>query len=115
MAEPQPSDVREQVDNDEEHPTKLASAEDRKAAAALSSLDRPGDDDDKPPKGSEADQKALGEAMSKLEVTEKGTGPDGKIKAASETAKKKIKVDPVDVALLVSDNEDISENEHGSS
>ena len=104
MAEPQPSNVREGADIEDEHPTKPASAEDRKAAAALSSLDVRGDDDEATTKKSEADQKALGEAMSRLEVAGKINTTTAKTAKAGEgetTKKKSVKVDQGDVALLV--------------
>ena len=105
MAEPQPSNVREGADIEDEHPTKPASAEDRKAAAALSSLDVRGDDDEASAKKSEADQKALGEAMSRLEVAGKATTTAKKAPKVGEgesVKKKAVKVDQGDVALLVS-------------
>ena len=98
MAEPQPAAVHEGADDD--HPTAPASAEDRKAAAALSSLENRNEEDDAGTKKSDVDQKALGEAMSRLEV-----GGKGKVageKRGTEAVKKKVvKVDQGDVALLV--------------
>ena len=101
-------------------PTQAAptNAEDRKAAAALSSLDAQhhSDEDDehgsKPSKqAANIDQEALGRAISRIEVSSKGKerkGDEGRGKGkavdgdAEEEAKKKVKVDAGDVALLVS-------------
>ena len=106
MVEPQPSNIREGADiDDEPAPAAPASAEDRKAAAALSSLDARGDEDGG--KKSEADQKALGEAMSRLEILGGGAKPAGpaaaeeKKKNGGEVERKRIKVDQADVGLLV--------------
>lgn len=92
-------------------------AEDRKAAAALSSLDaqHQSDEDDghgsKPSKqAANIDQEALGRAISRLELTTKGKEQKdegrGKGKAVDgdleEEARKRVKIDPGDVALLVS-------------
>jgi hypothetical protein len=85
MAEPQPSEVQEGA-ADPHAPT--ATADDRKAAAALSSLDA---QDDNGSGKKEADGKALDKAMKNLNV--KGT------KAES---KKNVKVEPAQVNLLVS-------------
>lgn len=65
------------------------SAEDRKAAAALSKLD---ENDDSSAPAKEVDADALGKAMKNLNVKE----------GAGEETKKKVKVDAVDIALLVS-------------
>lgn len=122
MAEPQPPNIHEGADFDDEAIPKPASKEDAKAAAALSSLDARGDDDDKTGKKSEADQKALGEAMSRLAIlgdkSKESSGAGGSGAAESEAAKKadeeaaaaaalaekrrKVKVDAADVSLLVS-------------
>jgi hypothetical protein len=78
---------------DPEDPAPLpASAEDRKAAAALSSLDVRGEDEAAPAK--EVDADALGQAMKNLSVEE---GPKAEAKVV-----KKVKVDAADVGLLVS-------------
>ncbi|KAF2658556.1 hypothetical protein K491DRAFT_592760 [Lophiostoma macrostomum CBS 122681] len=85
MAEPQPSSVHEGA-ADPHAPS--STAEDRKAAAALSALDAQDDAGDSSKK--EVDAKALGEAMKNL------AGKDG------ESEKKKVvKVDAGDVGLLV--------------
>jgi hypothetical protein len=99
MAEPQPSQVREGDTIEDEAPVKPASAEDRKAAAALSSLDAI--DDSKPVEKSTADQKALDDAMSRLEILSGGKTKAQETAAKEAVAVKKVKVDAKDVALLV--------------
>ncbi|KAL2040215.1 hypothetical protein N7G274_007118 [Stereocaulon virgatum] len=108
MAEPQPSSVQEGMDP--EGPLPPASAEDRKAAAAMSSLETRGGDEEAEAKKSnnkQIDQEALGKAISRLEQTDKA----GKV-APGDTTKKekekeerekraKVKVDQADVSLLV--------------
>ena len=105
MAEPQPSAVHEGIENEEAPlPT---NPEDRKAAAALSSLDARGDEDSAS-KSVHIDQEALGKAISRLEVSSgKGkAGDEGKVKAKEvEEKKKAVKVDQADVALLVSSSD----------
>jgi len=91
--EPQPSSVHEGASSPSA-PT--GTAEDRKAAAALSSLDAR-DDDNAAKK--EVDSKALGEAMKNLTVS--GEKKDEKTKAEA-APKKVVKIDAQDVALLVS-------------
>ncbi|KAK4147845.1 uncharacterized protein C8A04DRAFT_24401 [Dichotomopilus funicola] len=90
----QPADVVEGATSgdveDEVQPT-AKSAEDRKAAAALSKLDARGDDEGA---GREVDQEAIKNAMSSL-----GGGGDKK----KET--KTVKVDAADVKLLVDELE----------
>ncbi len=102
MAEPQPSTVNEGMDNEDAPlPT---NPEDRKAAAAMSSLDARGDDEPAS-KITHIDQEALGKAISRLEVSSgKGkAGDEGKVKAKEvEEKKKAVKVDQADVMLLVS-------------
>jgi hypothetical protein len=83
MAEPQPSDIHEGA-SDPHAPT--GSADDRKAAAALSSLDTQEDSAEK----KEVDGKALNKAMQGLSVKDQKSG-EGKA----------VKVEPADVALLV--------------
>ena len=100
MAEPQPSSVREGADIEDETPAVPASAEDRKAAAALSSLDARNEDDDTSTQKTHVDQEALGKAMSQLGVRD-GEKKE-KSKGAEAEVKKKIRVDPVDVSLIVS-------------
>lgn len=79
-------DVEDELQDD-----KAKSAEDRKAAAALSKLDARGDDDGAEG-SSTVDSKGLSEAMNKLSVS----------KAEDKKDLKKVKVDAADVALLVS-------------
>ena len=117
MAEPQPAQVREGADVEDEAPAIPSNAEDRKAAAALSSLGARGDDDDGPSKRPDIDQEALGQAISRLEV---GSRVPGNSKAKGnndgEVEKKKpaVKVDQADVALLVSIQALSGNFEHGS-
>ncbi|KAF2814607.1 uncharacterized protein BDZ99DRAFT_458611 [Mytilinidion resinicola] len=92
MAEPQPPDVHEGASTP---PPPTGTAEDRKAAAALSSLDTH-DDDGSSPKAN-TDAAALGEAMKNLGVGEKAET----VKKVEEAPKKAVKVDAVDVGLLV--------------
>ena len=88
--EPQPSNVHEGATVDE---TPLpTNAEDRKTAAALSSLESRGGDDDDGGKNKAVDTEALGKAMKNL---------DSRPKAGREVPAKKIKVDQADVTLLV--------------
>lgn len=98
MAEPQPSNVQEGADAPDVVP---ASKEDRKAAAALSSLDANPTEDVKPKK--ETDLKALSEAMKNLDMTAAKPKPTGASTVAKkeEAPKKLIKVDAADVTLLV--------------
>ena len=130
MAEPLPSQSQStaQLDADD-LPSATTNAEDRKAAAALSSLDARGDDEydnGKPGGGKGAnnniDQEALGRAISRLEISAGGggggrgggkatEGKDGGDKSGNNKGKgkdvealKKVKVDQNDVALLVSLN-----------
>ena len=91
MAEPQPRSVHEGAtgDVDEEVQTTAKSAEDRKAAAAMASLDSRGDDAST--SGNAVDQDAVNRAVQGL-----GGG------AVEKKEVKKVKVDPADVTLLVS-------------
>lgn len=110
MAEPRSTAV---LDAEESPPTiPPANADDRKAAAALSSLDAVHDEDEGKQSRQRAniDQEALGRAISRLEIEsgeksgkgrEMGKGEKGK-EGAEEVERKKVKVDQVDVALLVS-------------
>jgi len=104
MAEPQPSGVQEGMDP--EGPPAPTNAEDRKAAAAMSSLEtRGGEEEVKPNK--QIDQEALGKAISRLELADKvgkvAAGDTSKSQKDKEEREKraKIKVDQADVALLV--------------
>jgi hypothetical protein len=77
------------------------SAEDRKAAAALSKLDARGDDDAADSASKEVDADALGKAMKNLSVGG-GDGEKGKAEAKEQANKVKVKVAAADVTLLVS-------------
>lgn len=99
MAEPQPPIHPGSADLEDDPPAPTGGAEDRKAAAALSSLASLNDEASAPK--DDVDQKALGDAISRLEVGKVKEGEEkGKKVAGGE--KKKIKVDAGDVALLVS-------------
>jgi hypothetical protein len=106
MAEPQPPALTPAAtttgDIEEELP-QAKSAEDRKAAAALSSLDaRPSADDDSA-STKNVDQEAVRKAMDRL--AGKGASDEGKKKVEAgkkEEVKKVVKVDQGDVTLLVS-------------
>ncbi|KAI0106000.1 hypothetical protein F4814DRAFT_81238 [Daldinia grandis] len=91
MAEPQPKNLQEGASGDveDEVQTTAKSAEDRKAAAAMASLDTRGDD-----AGSTnaVDQEAVSKAMQSL-----GNGTS----ASAAKDAKKVKVDSADVLLLV--------------
>lgn len=131
MAEPLPSQSQSTAQPDaDDLPPAITNAEDRKAAAALSSLDARGDDDEydngRPGGGkgvnNNIDQEALGRAISRLEISAGGGGGGGgkagggkategkdggdksgnKGKGKESEALKKVKVDQNDVALLVS-------------
>jgi hypothetical protein len=96
MAEPQPPTIHEgaTADLDETETSALPkSAEDRKAAAALSSVSAHNDDSSQPAR--EVDQEALGKAIKNLNIS-------GEAKKEVAVEKKKaVKVDPDAVALLV--------------
>lgn len=103
MADPQPPTVVEGAttgDVDDEIPVAAKSAEDRKAAAALSSLDAPRDDESKPAK--DVDQEAVRKAMDRLAGTGASNGTLVKKNDEKKAIKKIVKVDPADVTLLVS-------------
>lgn len=90
-SEPQPSNVHEGADADG-HPAP-SNAEDRKAAAAMDKLDQRGaGDDEEGGSKKDVDAEALGKAMKNLDVKE----------SAEKLAEKKVKVEAVDVTLLVS-------------
>ncbi|KAF2754985.1 hypothetical protein EJ05DRAFT_488551 [Pseudovirgaria hyperparasitica] len=82
MAEPQPADIPEDA------PT--GTAEDRRAAAALSSLDT---HDDASADKRDVDSEALGNAMKNL-------GGGKQKEAKKEVESKKVKIDMKDVSLL---------------
>ncbi|RYN31027.1 hypothetical protein AA0115_g4437 [Alternaria tenuissima] len=89
MAEPQPSGVQEGAADPHAPP---GTAEDRKAAAALSTLDAPQEGDNGSKK--EVDGKALDKAMKGLNVKDKKEGE-----------KKNVKIEAADVTLLVNELE----------
>ncbi len=88
MAEPQPSTIHEGA-ADAHAPT--GTAEDRKAAAALQSLDAPAEESGSGGEKKHVDSAALDEAMKGLNV-----------KGKKVEEKKVVKIDAGDVALLVS-------------
>jgi hypothetical protein len=102
MADQQPPTVVEGAttgDVDDEIPVAAKSAEDRKAAAALSTLDAPRDDESKPAK--DVDQEAVRKAMDRLAGTGGTVGTHVKRDDEKKAVKKVVKVDPADVTLLV--------------
>jgi len=93
MAEPQPQKLKEGAtggDVEDEVQDTAKSAEDRKAAAAMASMDTNGDD----ASSNAVDQEAASKAMKSL-------GGAAKPAAAAGADNKKVKVDAADVALLV--------------
>ena len=93
MTEQQPRNVVEGATGDiEDERPAVKSAEDRKAASALASLDST---DDASGASKNVDQEAAGQAMKNL-----GAG-GAAISAAPAAAKKTVKVDAADVTLLV--------------
>jgi len=104
MAEAQPSAVQEGMDP--EGPPAPVSAEDRKTAAAMSSLETHGGEEEAKP-NKQIDQEALGKAISRLELADKAgkvaAGEKGKGKKETEERQKraKVKVDQADVGLLI--------------
>ncbi|KAK3393599.1 hypothetical protein B0H63DRAFT_21240 [Podospora didyma] len=103
MADRQPPNVVEGAttgaDVEDEMEPVAKSAEDRKAAAALSKLDTHGDDDAAAPARG-VDQEAVLNAMNAL-----GGGAKGADDKKKQEALKKVKVDAADVALLVDELE----------
>ncbi|KAF2770009.1 hypothetical protein EJ03DRAFT_83623 [Teratosphaeria nubilosa] len=98
MAEPQPADVREGADAPSSLPAN-ATADDLKAASALSSLDaRP--DEDTPPK-KEIDLKALHDAIKNLGGGEAGKKTTAAVKKEEVFKKPVVKVEQAHVTLLV--------------
>lgn len=91
MAEEQPKSVVEGATADE-LPAVKSSAEDRKAADALSKLDNNRGDDD------QAGTKDMDQ-----DAVNKVTGVGGKAAAPKKEAAKAIKISPSDVSLVVSD------------
>ena len=102
MAEQQPPTIVEGAttgDVEDEVPV-AKSAEDRKAAAALSSLDTPRDDEAAGVK--DVDQEAVKKAMDRLAGTGTTNGAAKKKEEEENKPVKKVaKVDQADVALLV--------------
>ncbi|KAG4031460.1 hypothetical protein MFRU_009g02340 [Monilinia fructicola] len=102
MSESQPPAVVEGAttgDIDDEIPQKAKSAEDRKAAAALSSLDAPREDDS--PSTKDIDQEAVRRAMDRLTGTKTTDGTVAKKGDEKKVVKKTVKVEAADVNLLV--------------
>ncbi|KAL3425895.1 hypothetical protein PVAG01_02686 [Phlyctema vagabunda] len=101
MTEAQPTSIVEGAttgDVDDEIPTAAKSAEDRKAAAALSSLDAPRDDDSGT---KDVDQEAVRQAMDRLAVGGATNGVTTKKAGEKKEVKKTVKVDPADVTFIV--------------
>ncbi|KAI9739796.1 MAG: hypothetical protein M1834_006517 [Cirrosporium novae-zelandiae] len=107
MAEPTPSKSPPSHDAEDETPDIPKSAEDRRAAAALSSLDAHNEEDEASHKKSHADHEALGKAMSRLEISggKKPTASKKPAATMAEEKKKAVKVDQADVSLLVDELE----------
>ncbi|KAF7959047.1 hypothetical protein EAE96_002564 [Botrytis aclada] len=106
MSESQPPTLVEGAttgDVDDEIPQKAKSAEDRKAAAALSSLDAPREDDSTATK--EVDQEAVRKAMERLAGTGATNGKVAKKEDEKKVVKKIVKVEVADVNLLVEELE----------
>ncbi|KID87512.1 hypothetical protein MGU_05544 [Metarhizium guizhouense ARSEF 977] len=99
MAEPQPRNVHEGAttgDVEDELQSTAKSAEDRKAASALASLDAAAANDDAA--GRDVDQEAVNKAMKSL-----GGAKSAPVPAAAPA--KIVKVDAADVSLLVDELE----------
>ncbi|KAI9848916.1 MAG: hypothetical protein M1838_000326 [Thelocarpon superellum] len=96
MADTQPSSAQEGADLEDETPALPTSAEDRKAAAALSSVAARDDEASQPAK--EVDQEALGKAMQNLDI---GEGNEKVEKREGGERKRVVKVDQADVGLLM--------------
>ncbi|KZF26186.1 hypothetical protein L228DRAFT_7186 [Xylona heveae TC161] len=110
MAEPQPSSVHEgattgaEIDENEATSNIPKSAEDRATAAAMSSLDTRGAEEESVAPSKQLDSEALGKAMKNLNVSG-GAAPAKATGGAAATAppaekKKAVKVDQADVTLL---------------
>jgi hypothetical protein len=103
MAEAQPPTIVEGAttgDVEDEIPQAAKSAEDRKAAAALSSLDARREDDVASTKN--VDQEAVKKAMDRLAGKGAAAGEVKKREDEKKEVKKVVKVDQADVALVVS-------------
>ncbi|RDL38795.1 Uncharacterized protein BP5553_03135 [Venustampulla echinocandica] len=106
MADAQPPTIVEgATTGDVEDEVPIAkSAEDRKAAAALSSLDTPREDESAG--GKDVDQEAVRKAMDRLAGPKAANGSAAKREEEKKAAVKKVvKVDQADVALLVEELE----------
>ncbi|KAF7949460.1 uncharacterized protein EAE97_002969 [Botrytis byssoidea] len=106
MSESQPPTLVEGAttgDVDDEIPQKAKSAEDRKAAAALSSLDAPREDESTATK--EVDQEAVRKAMERLAGIGSTNGKVAKKEDEKKAVKKIVKVEATDVNLLVEELE----------
>ncbi|TGO11425.1 hypothetical protein BTUL_0110g00360 [Botrytis tulipae] len=107
MSESQPPTLVEGAttgDVDDEVPQEAKSAEDRKAAAALSSLDAaPREDDSTATK--EVDQEAVRKAMERLAGIGATNGKVAKKEDEKKVVKKIVKVEAADVNLLVEELE----------
>ncbi|KAI9650657.1 hypothetical protein NHQ30_000677 [Ciborinia camelliae] len=102
MSESQPPKLVEGAttgDVDDEIPQTAKSAEDRKAAAALSSLDAPREDDSTATK--DVDQEAVRKAMVRLAGTSTTNGAIAKKGDEKKVVRKTVKVEAADVTLLV--------------
>lgn len=102
MAETQPPSIVEGAttgDVDDEIPVAAKSAEDRKAAAALSSLDAPRDDESSTAK--DIDREAVRKAMDRLAGAGGANGTATRKTEDKQAPKKLVKVDAADVTLLV--------------
>jgi hypothetical protein len=103
MAEAQPPKIVEGAtmgDVEDEIPQAAKSAEERKAAAALSSLDASREDESASTKN--VDQEAVRKAMDRLAGTTAAAGEVKKKEDAKKEVKKAVKVDQADVSLIVS-------------
>jgi hypothetical protein len=90
------TDLRDSIDD--EIPVTAKSAEDRKAQAALSSLDTREDD---APATKDVDQEAVRNALDRLTVSGTTNGIVTKKEDETKVKKTNYKLDPTDVALLV--------------
>jgi len=109
MADPQSPTIAEGAttgDVEDEIPQAAKSAEDRKAAAALSALDAPREDDSTSTK--DVDQEAVKKAMDRLAGTTAAAVEVKKKEEAKKEVKKAVKVDPADVALVVSASQSLN-------
>lgn len=110
MAEPQPPTIHEGIDAEDAPPPTGTDA--RRAAAALSTLDARGDEDETAQSSTvkNIDQEALVNAISRLELTSGKATPGGEEQKKREAERKrererraKVRVEAGDVGLLVSE------------